>query len=127
MKNFQDRDKKGKRIFKSIPFLFIMFVFLIFFAIGVFSLFDKMKDTLKNKNIAKEKLENLENRKNKLLLDISNLNTEKGKEKVFRENYGLGKDGEKVIVIVDEKEVANVKEENALNKDFFSKIIDLFR
>lgn len=62
-----------------------------------------MQETAKNKKIAEENVVSLEQREKALSSEINNLNTEQGKEKLFRENFGLAKDGEDMIVIVEDK------------------------
>ncbi len=122
MVNFQSKKKKNNFL-KHPLVLFILLFLLILFIIGVFNLYSKMNDTLKNKEIAENKLKNLEERKEKLLLDIENLSSDKGKEKVFRENYGYGSEGEGVIVIVDDnKNIENTEE----NSSFWLKIKTFF-
>ncbi len=57
--------------------------------------------------------------KDKLSSGISKLNTEKGQEEVIREKFGLAKDGEGSIVIVDNQNGVDAK--NKVNQDgFFS-------
>lgn len=85
-----------------------------------------MNDTIKNKKIAEDKVYELEQRKEKLLSDIENLNTDKGKEKVFRENFGLGKEGEGMIVVVEDKSSPPVQrdEEKKGILDFFNNLVN---
>jgi hypothetical protein len=61
-----------------------------------------MQDTEKNKKIAEDKITTLEQQKDKLTSDINSLNTDQGKERVFRQNFGLAKQGEGEIVILDD-------------------------
>lgn len=105
MRNFQQKDYKRpfRHILESWPFLFLFVIVLVFFTSGVFSFLIKMNETIKNKKIAEQKVYELEQRKDKLIADIDNLNTDKGKEKFFRENFGLGKEGEGMIVVVEDK------------------------
>lgn len=122
MKNIQIKKKKTSFL-KNPLVLLMLFVLLIFFIIGVFDLFFRMQDTLKNKKISENKLQNLEERKDKLIEDIEALSSDKGKEKVFRENYGYASEGEGVIFIVENKEIAT---ENTVEKqNLWSKIKDL--
>ena len=62
-----------------------------------------MQETEKNKKIAEDKVTTLEQQKEKLSADINDLSTTEGKEKLFRENFGLAKEGEDMIVIVEDK------------------------
>jgi cell division protein FtsB len=120
MGNFQGQKNKRK-FWHTWPILLILFLFLVFFIYGVVTLFGKMMETSKNKKIAEEKLENLERRKEKLLVDIEELSNDKGKERIFRENYGFAREGEGVVVIVDEK-LNDTEEIEPKNKGFFNKI-----
>ena len=116
--------KKRKSSFIKHPiFLGFLFVFLIIFIVGVFNLFFKMQDTVRNKQISENRLKNLEERKAKLLNDIDNLSSDKGKERVFRENYGYAAPGEGVILIVPDKEIDTLQEEKS---SFWLKIKGFF-
>ena len=98
------KQKRGwKNILESKPFLIVLGLFVLFFAWNVLGFWNKMEETSKNKKIAEEKVTELEQQKEKLTSDINSLKTEEGKEQFFRENYGLAKDGEDTIVIVDDK------------------------
>ncbi|MEK7564336.1 MAG: septum formation initiator family protein [Patescibacteria group bacterium] len=80
-----------------------------------------MNLTKENREIAEEQLAQLKNKKQKLSNDIENLNTEEGKETIFRENFGLAKEGENLIIVLDEK---NKEEEKISSKSgFFSKLL----
>lgn len=125
MENFQAKNKKVKFI-HSIPFLLILSILFIIFIVGVFSLFLKMQETNKNKQNAQAKLEELEKRKEKLLLDIEGLTTEKGQEKLFRESYGFAREGEGVVVIVDQAKSSDINDE-PINKGFIDNFLDIFR
>ncbi len=89
---------------QSMPVLILFGVLMLFFAYSMVGLVGKMLDTAKNKNIALDKVAELEKSKEKLELDITKLNTNQGLEESIREKFGLVKEGESVIVIVDEKE-----------------------
>ncbi len=60
-----------------------------------------MQETEKNKKVIEDQITALQQQKEKLTSDINNLNTDQGKEQVFRENFGLAKQGEDEIVILD--------------------------
>ena len=88
---------------QSKPVLILLAVVLVLFAWKVIGLTGKLQETYKNKKIEQEKIADLEARKTKLSSDIEKLGTDKGKEEVIRENFGFVKEGEQVIVVVDEK------------------------
>ena len=102
MRSFQQ--KRGWRnILQSKVFLVFLGICILFFAWSVLGFWTKMQETSKNKKIAEDKVASLQQQKEKLTSDINSLKTDQGKEKVFRENYGLAKDGEDIIVVVDDK------------------------
>lgn len=124
MSNFQAK-KSWRRILESWPFLVLLTIIALLFAYGIYDLLTKLQDTKKNKDIAQAKVNELESRKEKLSSDIENLNTDEGKERVFRENFGLAKEGEGLIVVVDEKEKPET--EVIEEKGFFSFFKNLFK
>ena len=101
-------------------------ILMIFFSYNMLGLFGKMLETGKNKEIAEAKLIELKESKDKLDSDISKLNTNQGLEESIREKFGLVKEGENMIVIVDEKKEEEVPLE-ASTGGFFSFFINLFR
>jgi len=110
---------------QSKPVLIILGIIILFFAWSVLGLWTRMQDTEKNKKIAEEKIAELNIQKTKLSADINNLKTDEGKERMFRENYGLAKDGEGEIVVVDDKNAAPA--EKPASSGFFSFFANLFK
>ena len=87
---------------QSKPVLVLLGIVTLIFAWNVLGFWNKMEETRNNQKMVEEKVAELEQQKEKLSSDINNLNTDEGKEKVFRENYGLAKDGEYMIQIVED-------------------------
>jgi len=102
MRNFQDK-RSFKRVLQSKPVLFLLFLVFLVFAWGVFGFLGKMQETRKNKNNAYDKLEELKREKVRLSGEIDKLQTEEGVEATIREKFGLAKEGEGLIVVVDDK------------------------
>lgn len=102
MRNFNQR-RLWRNIMQSKPVLVLLGVVILAFAWSVLGFWNKMQETQKNKQMAEAKVAELEQQKEKLLSDINNLNTIEGKERIFRENYGLAKEGEEVIIVVEDK------------------------
>ncbi|MGH7249593.1 MAG: FtsB family cell division protein [Minisyncoccia bacterium] len=124
MRNFEQ--KKGwKNIMRSKPALIFLGAVVLFFAWSVLGFWNKMKDTGNNEKIAADKVASLEAQKQKYLSDINSLNTDAGKEKFIRENYGLAKDGEDMIVVVDDKN--STEPQKSLSAGFFSFFTNLFK
>lgn len=123
MRNFQE--KKGfKRFLQTKPVLMLLFMVVIVFTWNVINLLGKLQETAKNKKNQEEEIYNLQKRKEKLSSDIDKINTEKGKEEIIRENFGLVKEGENVIVIVEDKNKTEVLPKN--NKGIWYFLKNLF-
>ena len=61
-----------------------------------------MIETRKNRQRVENKVAELEKEKEKLNSDIAQLKTEEGTEASIREKFGLAKEGEEMIVIVED-------------------------
>ena len=122
MRDFQ-KNKSLKRTLHSKVFLVFLGVIIVFFSYNIFGFVNKMKETEKNKQIVKEKLTSLEKSKEKLNADIAKLNTEGGVEARIREKFGLAKEGDGMILIVEEEKPNNTEEKEHQNSFlyFFSK------
>ncbi|MDR3519294.1 MAG: septum formation initiator family protein [Candidatus Pacebacteria bacterium] len=88
-------------MFQSKPFLICLGILIVFFAWNIWGLWNKMEETAKNKQVVQNQITALNQQKEKLTADINNLNTDQGKEEIFRENFGLAKAGESEIVVLD--------------------------
>ena len=83
-----------------------------------------MRETEKNKEIVEEKITLLKQQKENYSSEIENLETDKGKEKFFRESLGLAKDGEGLIIVVEDKNPPVAPEESS---PFWSFLKSLFQ
>ena len=102
MRNFQTKKSGWRRVLESTPSLFLLFVLVLIFSWSVAGFLGKMQDTEEKKNNAEEKVIELREKKEKLSGDIVRLETDKGIEENIRGKFGLIKEGEGVIVIVEE-------------------------
>lgn len=118
MRNFQQK-RIWKNIIQSKPVLAILGIVILFFAWNILGLWNKMQETSKNKKIIEDKVAELQQRKNSLTSDINSLKTDQGKEKFFRENLGLAKEGEGEIVVVEDKNLPPGPEK-PVSSGFFS-------
>lgn len=85
----------------------------------------KMQITTENRKIAENKVTELEKEKEKLSTDISKLKTENGVEESIREKFPVAKEGENVIVIVDDKTPPAVPKQES--GGFFSFLRNFFK
>src|SRR3989344_9212426 len=95
----------GKRL------LLVLLLLLVAVAIsGVWKAYRKEQESLVLRQEAEVQLADLAKRKAQLEADITKLNTPRGMEEALREQYGLAKSGEHVIIIVDSSAPAPVPE-----------------
>jgi cell division protein FtsB len=125
MRSFQKKERL-KRIMQSKPFLIFLSVVILVFIFSTFSFMSKMEETIKNRKIVEDKIAELEKSKEKLNSDISKLKTEAGVEEIIRENYGVAKEGEGMIMITDDKNTETTQPK-ADSPGFFSFLKNLFK
>lgn len=122
--------KKDKNSFWYSPlFLVLLFVFILFLIYSIIGLIKKDKETARKKEMVLSRIESLEEREDSLKKDISKLETEEGLEDVIRNKLPVIKEGEKMVVIVDEEENAEeLESEDNVGKEnnFLSWLKGLF-
>jgi cell division protein FtsB len=127
--------KKNKSKYKfwySPFFLFIFLIILAFFGYKIFCLIGTHRETIQMRKIAEDELNELSVRIDDLNREISELNTEEGKEGVIRVKYQVAKEGEKVLSIVEDGQEENgenivLDEKDQNRKSFFVWFKGLFK
>ncbi len=125
MKNFQKKSRL-KVFFESSIILLLLFILILFFIWNIIGFIGKMRDTINNRRIAEHKLLELVRSKENLSREIGKLKTDEGVEESIRDKFGLAREGEQMIVIVDDKSTKNI-ENTPENKGSFSFFTDLFK
>lgn len=97
----------------SRPILAILVILVIFFAWGVVGFMRKMVITIENRKITEDRVVELRKEKEKLSTGIAKLETEGGVEESIRDKFGLAKEGEGLIVVVDDKNKVEVLKEDS--------------
>lgn len=98
---------------QSRPVLVFLGVLVLFFAWSEIGFLAKMQMTRENRKLVENKVNELKKEKEKLSSDISKLSTEDGVEESIRTKFGFAKDGEGVIVIVDDRSAPEVPSEDS--------------
>lgn len=117
MRDFQQK-KRWRSVVESWPVLILLGLLLLFFAWGVIGLFGRMQETRENRKLAENRLTELEKKKEIFSADVAKLGSEEGIEESIRERFPVVKEGEGLIVVVDEKNKAPEPIEE--KKGFFS-------
>lgn len=125
MRKFQEK-RNWRDVMQSKPMLVLLGIVLLALFWSVCGIFIRMQETAKNRKIEEDKITDLQNRKDKLSKDIANLKTEKGVEENIREKFGLVKEGEGMVVVVDDKtDLSTESKENT--SGFFTFLKNVFK
>lgn len=119
------KKKKNKFLYSPIVLL-VLFGLLVLLGFKIWDLVEKHQQTTLFRKIAEEEFDNLSKRAEDLNQNISDLNTEEGKEGIIRVKYQVAKEGEKVLSIIGEEEEAQTEEIEKGNKSFVDKIKSFF-
>jgi len=123
MNSFQGKKSDFRKLIESWPSLVVMSLLLIFFAINIILFIGKMEEARKAKKIAEEKVAELHAKKDQLDTEISSLNTDKGKDELIREKFGLAKAGEGMVVVINEQK----SEEKTGNEGAENSFVSFFK
>lgn len=94
----------------NIPFLktkiglTLLMLVAVFLLIGLFGFLDKLTTSNKNKQAEQAKLEFYESEKAKIESRLAEVSSEEGIDKTVRENYNLAKEGEGLVIILEEED-----------------------
>ena len=117
-------DFKNIRVLERIIYSKVsigVLVVLIFFALNaVLGVYEKYNEASKNRDEAHVEYVLIEERVSIVKDDVSLLKTDRGTEKIIREEFGFAKKGEGAIVIVEE--TLNVQDVILQEKSFFGSI-----
>lgn len=102
------------RLFGRRLVLLGLFALIVLSAMGVWSAYQKETESRLLRKEAEMQLSDLSHRQAQLDADIANLETDRGKEQVLREQYALAARGEGLIVIVDTPPVASTRATSSL-------------
>lgn len=122
------RKRTIQRLLYSWITITLLALIVLFAASAVWGVYQKYRESRLNRIHAEEELTHLKERQQNIKEDIRRLGTEKGVEQEIREKFGLSKEGEKVIVIVDpEQQRQNKSQRAAVGGDFFDVIWRAFK
>ena len=124
MKDFQHK-RRWRRVLYSKSVLLVLLVLLIVAIQATWGVFEKQRQARETADLVERELSDLQNRNATLSHNIERLETDRGMEDVIRDSYQVGKDGERTIVVVDEKPLDRTQ--TIEPKGFWNKVVDWFR
>jgi len=92
-----------KTVFGKIGLVALVVLFAVF-ANGTWSVYKKASFSKENRQMAEQELAELHERSAALEEELARLDTERGVEEEIRQKYDVGREGEKLIVLVDAPE-----------------------
>lgn len=117
---------------QNIPFLktkiglAISFLISIFLLLGLFGFLQKLNVSNKNKKQEQSKLDFYQSERQKIEGRLVEIDSEEGKDRNVRENYNLAKDGEGLVVIVEEQD-ESTESSDTKKKSFFEFFRKIFK
>ena len=117
--------RKFKRLLYSKLSLIILALIVIKLSFSVFDMYKKERDTRLKRIEQKNILYEFKKREKDLSDEIKRLSSEKGIEEEIRSKFEVGKKGESVVLIIDNPEEENIKN-NVAEKSFWQRLKDLF-
>jgi cell division protein FtsB len=102
MIEFQDK-KKIRKMLYSWPVIILVAAALILLSSATYRMYLKMSDTGENRDTSLDEQTALLARQDALENHIEQLKTERGVEEEIRKKFRVVKDGESVIIVVDDK------------------------
>ena len=124
MFDFHEKRRFRRLLYSKVTLIILgLIVIWLFFVVG--NMYKKERDTRLKRIEQVEVLDELKERETALQEEIDRLSTEKGIEAEIRSKFEVGKEGEKVIIIVNNPEEESVPETDS-KKGFWQKIFDWF-
>jgi len=124
MLKFQEK-RKIRGIFYSKIIVFVLLIINVFLLNAVFNVYRKREITKENLLKTATVFSDLESRETMLSSEIERLKTDHGIEEEIRDRYGMVKDNEEVITIINDRNKDPVL--NNSSASFWGKILGWFK
>lgn len=102
MDELRKKQKLKKRLY-SWPALLVLGFITFIFVRGTVIVFEKKAESAQYVTALQQKADTLRTQETQLESNIAGLKTEAGLEKEVKEKYNVAKDGERVVILVDQK------------------------
>lgn len=122
MREFQDKRKWRKYIFSNTT-IYILAILIIFVLYGIWSAFNIKEKATSRESASLNTLEDLLLRKDVLENKISNLSTSRGLEEEIRDKFRVAREGEKMLIILNE---SNADEEPKERENIWHRFLNFF-
>ncbi len=97
-----ERKKNVRRLLYSTPFLLLLLIITIAFSRGVIHAYQKANEARAGLAEARHELKTEKERQQFLESELARLKSERGKEEEVRNKFRVAKEGENMVIIVDD-------------------------
>lgn len=95
-------NRRGRRPLKDYVFGVILLIILGYLVYNVYDIFRKEEIARRTANETRQEMAELDERHATLQKNLNDLDTERGREASYREQFGVARPGEEVIIVVAE-------------------------
>ncbi len=124
MHEFKEK-KRVRKLIYSKPVLFALAVILLVSLEELWSIYGKYSEAYEKAQDAKADLERLQEKEAELEKKVAFLKTDRGKEEEIRKKFMVGKEGEGVILVVDQ--AASTTPPPVSKPSTWTRFLDFFR
>ncbi len=126
MLEFKEK-KKARKMMYSKPVLLVLSVIFLLSLEGLWNIYQKHSEAYGKAQEAKSALENLRGREAKIEKKVAFLKTDRGKEEEIRKKFMVGKQGEGVILVVEQPVASTTPMASAPALSMWAGFLDFFR
>jgi cell division protein FtsB len=127
MARFEKR-RKFENFFYTRTAVVILALVAVLFGLSVISVFEKRHEAAQNAHEAEYEVQTLSARQAKTEQSIKTLNTDAGVEEAIRNKYRAAKDGEGLVVIMDQSQTETVRApQPQVPQTWWQKFISFFK
>jgi len=116
------KPKKKQRVLFSLPFLILAMGLVILVSISAFKMYQTSRDTQETVERLEEERDEMSIRQEQLLNTAADLSTQRGIEQEIREKFSVVKEGERVIVLVDDPDRNSTS--TAIDESWWRSLLD---
>jgi len=126
MLDFKEK-RKLKKILYSKPMIIVLGLVFVFMVNAVWGVYKKAKIAHGNKTLILQDFNELKEREEDLSLKIEKLKTDRGIEEKMREKFGVVREGEEVVVVIDSNVDKDKKQSIFSSQGMRQKFLNIFK
>lgn len=121
MNRFIQKNRRSK--IYSLPVIVILLILVVFLARATWKAYSESVETKKQVALMQAEFDEVYSRTNSLSQGLASLKTQEGIEKEIRKKFSVAKEGEQVVVVIEDNATPTTSDIQE-NKGFFGRLID---